>query len=61
MNGNKLMTIAKIATFTFLLWKIECSFMTDPLIFCAYGEMPSGEPAAELRVPYKLNGPGALA
>jgi hypothetical protein len=43
MTGNRLTAIAKIATFTFLLWKIECSFITDPLIdLCILGDMPSG-------------------
>ena len=54
MTGNRLTAIAKIATFIFRVWKIECNFITNPLIDPSIpGEMPSGEPAAELRVPKK--------
>jgi hypothetical protein len=56
MTGNRLTAIAKIATLIFRVRKIECNFITNPLIDSSIpGEMPSGEPGAELRVPKSQN------
>jgi len=62
MTDNRLAAIAKIATFIFRVRKIECNFITNPLIDSSIpGEMPSGEPGAEFRVPKKRDRAGAHA
>jgi hypothetical protein len=54
MTGNRLTAIAKIATLIFRVRKIECNFITNPLIDPSIpGEMPSGERGTDPRVPKK--------